>query len=49
VALDGEAAFGVSADGMIVYLFLFVVVDSVIANFMKSDLPESRDGRIAAP
>jgi hypothetical protein len=35
VALDGEAAFGVSADGMIVYLLLFVVFDSVIANFMN--------------
>jgi hypothetical protein len=35
VALDGEAAFGVSTDGMIVYLLLFVVVDSVIANFIN--------------
>jgi hypothetical protein len=35
VALDGEAAFGVSADGMIVYLLLFVVFDSVTANFTQ--------------
>jgi len=34
VALDGEEAFGVSAVGMIVYLLLFVVFDSVPANFM---------------
>ena len=49
VALDGEAVLGVSADGMIVYLLLFVVGDSVIANFTSTDLPESRGERIAAP
>jgi hypothetical protein len=34
VALDGEAAFGVSADG-IVYLLLLMVFVSVIANFIE--------------
>jgi hypothetical protein len=35
VALDGEAVVGLSADGMIVYLLLVMVVLPVVLNFMN--------------
>jgi hypothetical protein len=35
VALDGEAVVGLSADGMIIYLLLVMVVLPVVFNFMN--------------